>query len=132
MKIRVYPDNGYGSTSAWSELEFDAVPRVGDFVAIPYETEQDWARKVLKYDIDIEKFSQWVQETKMVLDFEDAMCVTNVRWGYDYNLQKMVCFMSLDSPCEEYRHRDKDIPELTNASFDTIRKNTILLYELNE
>lgn len=132
MIIRVYPDNAYERNEISEGLEFDAVPRVGDFVNVPFSIEKEWAKNVLKYDVSIAWFSQWlVGGERIELDFGDAMYVTKVWWGYCSIQKKMVCFMALDASAE-YRRADKDLPELKEEDYDIIRRNTEILYELNE
>lgn len=133
MKIRVYPDNANEHNGIFAELEFDAVPRVGDSVIVPFEIEQEWAREVVKYSYRIDEWSQWIiaGEKSKEIDFGDAMVVTKVWWGFDYNLRKMVCWMALDSDVDVGKsYRGKDIPELTEKDIKNIKKNTAIYYEL--
>lgn len=133
MKINVYPDNANEHNGIFAELEFDAVPRVGEPVLVPFEIEKEWARKVLKYDNRIEEWSQWIITGKKSkeINFGDAMVVTKVRWSYSYNCKKMVCFLALDSDVDINKsYRGKELPELTAKDIIDIKVNTAIFYEL--
>jgi hypothetical protein len=136
MKIRVYPANGNDNNSIYEELEFDALPRVGDFVGVPFDVEQAWARKALQRKSLCEYFSQWLYRKcidKEELDFGDARIVSEICWLYDYNLNKMVCWMSLDSDIrEEYQVSQDGLYDLSEEEFEIIKKKTSKLYELEE
>lgn len=136
MKIRVYPANENDHDCIYQELDFDAVPRVGDFVCVPFEVERAWAREALISKCTCECFTQWMYRGHSVaprLDFSDASYVTKVFWIYDQALKKMVCCMRLDvDDKEEYSINRTETFDLSAEEFGLIKKGTSEWYELEE